>query len=171
MIHLQGSLLCQHWLNNRIWELCCLGNIHLNEIRFMAPCSLCMCVCHIDPTTSVEIWKESPEGLVKEGDTVELRCQGDGNPPAPIIFNQEQVRIASFFSFIWTRFFWMWGCKPLRRSGHSRRLAQTMCFICSGWTVPYWFATLSMCLICICFNDNMTKGQQWFSNVSNGRPK
>lgn len=133
MIHLQGSLLCQHWLNNWIWELCCLGNIHLNEIRFMAPCSLCMCVCHIDPTASVEIWKESPEGLVKEGDTVELRCQGDGNPPAPIIFNQEQVRIASFFSFIWTRFFWMGGCKPLRRSGHSRRLAQTMCFICSGW--------------------------------------
>ncbi|XP_052413513.1 cell surface glycoprotein MUC18-like isoform X2 [Carassius gibelio] len=42
------------------------------------------------PTTSVEIWKESPEGLVKEGDTVELRCQGDGNPPAPIIFNREQ---------------------------------------------------------------------------------
>uniref|UniRef100_A0A673LJV3 Melanoma cell adhesion molecule a n=1 Tax=Sinocyclocheilus rhinocerous TaxID=307959 RepID=A0A673LJV3_9TELE len=43
------------------------------------------------PTTSVEIWKESPEGLVKEGDTVELRCQGDGNPPAPIIFNREQL--------------------------------------------------------------------------------
>ncbi|XP_043096377.1 cell surface glycoprotein MUC18 isoform X1 [Puntigrus tetrazona] len=42
------------------------------------------------PTTSVEIWKESPEDLVKEGDTVELRCQGDGNPPAPIIFNREQ---------------------------------------------------------------------------------
>uniref|UniRef100_A0A671QF12 Melanoma cell adhesion molecule a n=1 Tax=Sinocyclocheilus anshuiensis TaxID=1608454 RepID=A0A671QF12_9TELE len=43
------------------------------------------------PTTSVEIWKESPEGLVKEGNTVELRCQGDGNPPAPIIFNREQL--------------------------------------------------------------------------------
>ncbi|XP_073697358.1 cell surface glycoprotein MUC18 isoform X3 [Garra rufa] len=42
------------------------------------------------PTTSVEIWKESPEGFVKEGDTVEIRCQGDGNPPAPIIFNREQ---------------------------------------------------------------------------------
>uniref|UniRef100_A0A8C0YKW7 Melanoma cell adhesion molecule a n=1 Tax=Cyprinus carpio carpio TaxID=630221 RepID=A0A8C0YKW7_CYPCA len=42
------------------------------------------------PTTSVEIWKESPEGSVKEGDTVEIRCQGDGNPPAPIIFNREQ---------------------------------------------------------------------------------
>ncbi len=96
MTQLHESLLCPHWLKNWIWELCFLGKIHLNETRFMAPCSLCMCICHIDPTTSVEIWKESPEGLVKEGDTVELHCQGDGNPPAPIIFNREQVRIASF---------------------------------------------------------------------------
>ncbi|XP_029304893.1 cell surface glycoprotein MUC18 isoform X2 [Cottoperca gobio] len=42
------------------------------------------------PTTMVELWKESPQGLVKEGDTVELRCQGDGNPPQPFIFNREQ---------------------------------------------------------------------------------
>ncbi|TRY93096.1 hypothetical protein DNTS_008621 [Danionella cerebrum] len=42
------------------------------------------------PTTSVEMWKELPQGLVKEGDTVEMHCQGDGNPPAPIIFNREQ---------------------------------------------------------------------------------
>ncbi|XP_008304762.1 cell surface glycoprotein MUC18 [Stegastes partitus] len=42
------------------------------------------------PTTMVELWKESPQGLVKEGDTVELRCQGDGNPPLPFIFNREQ---------------------------------------------------------------------------------
>ncbi|KAM4545307.1 cell surface glycoprotein MUC18 isoform 2-T2 [Odontesthes bonariensis] len=42
------------------------------------------------PTTMVELWKESPQGLVKEGDTVELRCQGDGNPPSPFIFNREQ---------------------------------------------------------------------------------
>nr|XP_021327367.1 cell surface glycoprotein MUC18 [Danio rerio] len=42
------------------------------------------------PTSSVEMWKESPQGLVKEGDTVEIHCQGDGNPPAPIIFNREQ---------------------------------------------------------------------------------
>ncbi|KAL4608643.1 cell surface glycoprotein MUC18-like isoform X3 [Arapaima gigas] len=33
------------------------------------------------PTTVVEIWKESPKGLVKEGDTVVIRCRGDGNPP------------------------------------------------------------------------------------------
>ncbi|XP_042286402.1 cell surface glycoprotein MUC18 isoform X1 [Thunnus maccoyii] len=42
------------------------------------------------PTTMAELWKESPQGLVKEGDTVELRCQGDGNPPPPFIFNREQ---------------------------------------------------------------------------------
>ncbi|XP_059208276.1 cell surface glycoprotein MUC18 isoform X2 [Centropristis striata] len=42
------------------------------------------------PTTMVELWKELPQGLVKEGDTVELRCQGDGNPPPPFIFNREQ---------------------------------------------------------------------------------
>lgn len=44
-----------------------------------------------DPTTMVELWKDSPQGLVKEGDTVELRCQGDGNPPPSFIFNSEQV--------------------------------------------------------------------------------
>ncbi|XP_030648834.1 cell surface glycoprotein MUC18 [Chanos chanos] len=42
------------------------------------------------PTTNVEMWKESPEGLVKEGDTVELRCLGDGNPPPDFIFTREQ---------------------------------------------------------------------------------
>ncbi|CAN9501083.1 unnamed protein product [Ophioblennius macclurei] len=42
------------------------------------------------PTTMVELWKESPQGLVKEGDTVELRCQGDGSPPPPFTFSREQ---------------------------------------------------------------------------------
>ncbi|XP_030602977.1 cell surface glycoprotein MUC18 isoform X2 [Archocentrus centrarchus] len=42
------------------------------------------------PTSMVELWKESPKGLVKEGDTVELRCQGDGNPPPPFTFNKVQ---------------------------------------------------------------------------------
>uniref|UniRef100_A0A3Q1G6K1 Cell surface glycoprotein MUC18-like n=1 Tax=Acanthochromis polyacanthus TaxID=80966 RepID=A0A3Q1G6K1_9TELE len=43
------------------------------------------------PTTMAELWKESPQGLVKEGDTVELRCQGDGNPPPPFAFKREQA--------------------------------------------------------------------------------
>uniref|UniRef100_H3CY45 Melanoma cell adhesion molecule n=1 Tax=Tetraodon nigroviridis TaxID=99883 RepID=H3CY45_TETNG len=42
------------------------------------------------PTTMVELWKDSPQHLVKEGDTVELRCQGDGNPPPSFSFNREQ---------------------------------------------------------------------------------
>lgn len=42
------------------------------------------------PTTMVELWKESPPGLVKEGDTVVLRCQGDGKPPPSFIFTREQ---------------------------------------------------------------------------------
>ncbi|XP_063060102.1 cell surface glycoprotein MUC18 isoform X2 [Engraulis encrasicolus] len=42
------------------------------------------------PTTTIELWREVPKGLVKEGDTVELRCQGDGNPPPPFTFNREQ---------------------------------------------------------------------------------
>ncbi|XP_051903232.1 cell surface glycoprotein MUC18 isoform X2 [Hippocampus zosterae] len=40
------------------------------------------------PATMVELWRESPEGLIKEGDTVELRCQGDGNPTPTFIFSR-----------------------------------------------------------------------------------
>ncbi|XP_061754995.1 cell surface glycoprotein MUC18 isoform X2 [Nerophis ophidion] len=42
------------------------------------------------PTTMVELWRESPQRLVKEGDTVELRCHGDGNPPPTFIISREQ---------------------------------------------------------------------------------
>nr|XP_023672020.1 cell surface glycoprotein MUC18-like isoform X1 [Paramormyrops kingsleyae] len=42
------------------------------------------------PTTEVDIWKESPAGLVKEGDMVVLRCQGDGNPPPLFTFSRKQ---------------------------------------------------------------------------------
>uniref|UniRef100_A0A3Q4MLN1 Cell surface glycoprotein MUC18-like n=1 Tax=Neolamprologus brichardi TaxID=32507 RepID=A0A3Q4MLN1_NEOBR len=50
------------------------------------------------PTTMVELWKESPQGLVKEGDTVELRCQGDGNPPPHFIFNKVEEPDVNFES-------------------------------------------------------------------------
>uniref|UniRef100_A0A3B4B0N2 Ig-like domain-containing protein n=1 Tax=Periophthalmus magnuspinnatus TaxID=409849 RepID=A0A3B4B0N2_9GOBI len=42
------------------------------------------------PTSMVELWKESPPGLLREGDTVELRCQGDGHPPPTFVFTREQ---------------------------------------------------------------------------------
>ncbi|XP_061105918.1 cell surface glycoprotein MUC18 isoform X1 [Conger conger] len=42
------------------------------------------------PTEVVELWTESPRGLVKEGDTVEIRCRGDGYPPPPFTFTREQ---------------------------------------------------------------------------------
>ncbi|KAJ8267053.1 hypothetical protein GJAV_G00137770 [Gymnothorax javanicus] len=42
------------------------------------------------PTEVVELWKESPKGLVKEGDTVQIRCRGDGYPPPPFTFTREQ---------------------------------------------------------------------------------
>uniref|UniRef100_A0A1A7XLN3 Melanoma cell adhesion molecule b n=1 Tax=Iconisemion striatum TaxID=60296 RepID=A0A1A7XLN3_9TELE len=33
----------------------------------------------IYPSTYVDLWVESPKGRIKEGDTVEFRCRGDGN--------------------------------------------------------------------------------------------
>ncbi|KAI5608367.1 cell surface glycoprotein MUC18, partial [Silurus asotus] len=42
------------------------------------------------PTVKVDMWMESPMGPVKEGDTVEIRCRGDGNPLPTITFSREQ---------------------------------------------------------------------------------
>ncbi|XP_076867199.1 cell surface glycoprotein MUC18 isoform X1 [Brachyhypopomus gauderio] len=43
------------------------------------------------PTANVKMWRDPPEGLVKEGDTVEIGCQGDGNPPPSVVFVREQA--------------------------------------------------------------------------------
>ncbi|CAJ1065513.1 melanoma cell adhesion molecule b isoform X4 [Xyrichtys novacula] len=37
------------------------------------------------PATNVSIWVESPKGKIKEGDSVELHCVDDGNPPSSYI--------------------------------------------------------------------------------------
>ncbi|XP_070827231.1 melanoma cell adhesion molecule b isoform X2 [Chaetodon trifascialis] len=37
------------------------------------------------PSTAVSIWVESPKGKIKEGDSIELHCQGNGNTPSSII--------------------------------------------------------------------------------------
>ncbi|KAM9348206.1 cell surface glycoprotein MUC18 [Symphorus nematophorus] len=79
------------------------------------------------PTTMVELWKESPQGLVKEGDTVELRCQGDGNPPPPFIFNREQeldVELESrgdvlILSPVSRKDSGIYQCRPLDTNGYS----------------------------------------------------
>uniref|UniRef100_A0A3Q3B7L5 Melanoma cell adhesion molecule b n=1 Tax=Kryptolebias marmoratus TaxID=37003 RepID=A0A3Q3B7L5_KRYMA len=34
------------------------------------------------PSTAVNIWVESPKGKIKEGDSVELHCRGNGNSPS-----------------------------------------------------------------------------------------
>nr|XP_057935881.1 melanoma cell adhesion molecule b isoform X2 [Doryrhamphus excisus] len=36
------------------------------------------------PSTAVHMWVESPKGKIKEGDSVEFHCQGDGNMPSSI---------------------------------------------------------------------------------------
>ncbi|TKS83225.1 MUC18 Gicerin Melanoma cell adhesion molecule Melanoma-associated antigen [Collichthys lucidus] len=79
------------------------------------------------PTTMVELWKESPQGLVKEGDTVELRCQGDGNPPPSFIFNREQdmdVDLESngdvlTLSPVSRKHSGIYQCRPLDYTGYS----------------------------------------------------
>uniref|UniRef100_A0A8C5MT39 Melanoma cell adhesion molecule n=1 Tax=Leptobrachium leishanense TaxID=445787 RepID=A0A8C5MT39_9ANUR len=55
------------------------------------------------PNKKVEIFQERPEGLIKEGDTVELKCVGDGNPQPEINFYKsgfEDVRLGSGTSLI-----------------------------------------------------------------------
>ncbi|TWW77273.1 MUC18 Cell surface glycoprotein P1H12 [Takifugu flavidus] len=37
------------------------------------------------PSTAVKMWVESPKGKIKEGDSVELHCQDNGNPPSSLI--------------------------------------------------------------------------------------
>lgn len=79
------------------------------------------------PTTMAELWKESPQGLVKEGDTVELRCQGDGNPPPPFIFNREQEpdvdlesrRDVLFLSAVSRKDSGIYQCRPLDTDSYT----------------------------------------------------
>ncbi|XP_060902609.1 melanoma cell adhesion molecule b isoform X2 [Labrus mixtus] len=37
------------------------------------------------PPTAVNVWVESPKGDIKEGDSIELHCKDNGNPPSSII--------------------------------------------------------------------------------------
>ncbi|XP_056297547.1 melanoma cell adhesion molecule b isoform X2 [Pseudoliparis swirei] len=37
------------------------------------------------PSTAVSVWVESPKGNIKEGDSIELQCRGNGNMPSSIL--------------------------------------------------------------------------------------
>ncbi|XP_068173507.1 melanoma cell adhesion molecule b isoform X2 [Antennarius striatus] len=37
------------------------------------------------PSTTVNVWVESPKGKIKEGDSIELHCRGNGNTPSSLI--------------------------------------------------------------------------------------
>uniref|UniRef100_A0A3Q3WF77 Ig-like domain-containing protein n=1 Tax=Mola mola TaxID=94237 RepID=A0A3Q3WF77_MOLML len=45
------------------------------------------------PPTAVSVWVESPKGKIKEGDLVELHCQGNGNSPFEITITHENVGV------------------------------------------------------------------------------
>ena len=49
-------------------------------------------LCVSDPTDEVNLWVKSPKREIKEGDTVELECQGNGNPQPSFIFRHKEVR-------------------------------------------------------------------------------
>ncbi|XP_078140498.1 melanoma cell adhesion molecule b isoform X1 [Centroberyx gerrardi] len=42
------------------------------------------------PSTAISVWVESPKGEIKEGDTVEIQCRGNGNPQPPFTFKHEE---------------------------------------------------------------------------------
>ncbi|CAK6968113.1 melanoma cell adhesion molecule b [Scomber scombrus] len=43
------------------------------------------------PSTAVNVWVESPKGKIKEGDSIELHCSGDGNTPSIFNFKHKDV--------------------------------------------------------------------------------
>ncbi|XP_071376643.1 melanoma cell adhesion molecule b isoform X3 [Centroberyx affinis] len=45
------------------------------------------------PSTAISMWVESPKGEIKEGDTVEIQCRGNGNPQPPFTFKHEEKEI------------------------------------------------------------------------------
>ncbi|XP_056141463.1 cell surface glycoprotein MUC18-like [Lampris incognitus] len=84
------------------------------------------------PTTVVKLWKDSPQGLVKEGDTVVLHCQGDGFPPPPFIFHREQepeVELGSsgdtlVLSQVTRRHSGVYQCQPLHTHSSTQATGQ-----------------------------------------------
>ncbi|KAM4627451.1 melanoma cell adhesion molecule b [Polymixia lowei] len=47
------------------------------------------------PTTAISVWVESPKGDIKEGDTVELQCRGNGNPQPHFTFRYGETEVTA----------------------------------------------------------------------------
>lgn len=61
------------------------------------PCSILSFYFIIaDPTTEVTMWANPPEKLLKEGDTLEIGCTGNGNPQPIFTFYKNKVTYISF---------------------------------------------------------------------------
>ena len=46
-------------------------------------------LCISDPSDEVNLWVKSPKRDIKEGDTVEFECLGNGNPQPLVTFRRE----------------------------------------------------------------------------------
>lgn len=53
-----------------------------------------------DPSTALTLWVELPKRKIKEGDTVKLRCKGNGNSPASISIGPVDVRKSYFICLL-----------------------------------------------------------------------
>lgn len=47
-----------------------------------------------DPSTTARVWVESPKGPIKEGDSLEIQCMGDGTASSIPIITHNTVRVS-----------------------------------------------------------------------------
>ncbi|KAK2847193.1 hypothetical protein Q5P01_010192 [Channa striata] len=46
------------------------------------------------PSTTLDVWVESPKGKIKEGDSIEIRCRGDGNHESLVSIYHNNVELS-----------------------------------------------------------------------------
>ncbi|KAM9317683.1 melanoma cell adhesion molecule b isoform 2-T2 [Pholidichthys leucotaenia] len=54
------------------------------------------------PATAVNVWVESPKGKIKEGDSVELHCKDNANPPSSLVTIKHNETDSVMEANIWT---------------------------------------------------------------------
>lgn len=70
-----------------------------HNLKFVVWCGVPLSVS--DPSTAVSVWVESPKGKIKEGDSIELHCHGNGNNPSSLIsIKHAEVRKSTLFVLI-----------------------------------------------------------------------